>query len=362
LNSISSTFKELKGMQDVRVGLIGYGFSASTFHAPLLAAIKGFRITGVSSSRPESVLKDLPEAAAEADHSALIQRKDVDLIIITAPNEAHFPLAKEALEAGKHVVVEKPFVLTYEEGKQLIDIARSKGVLLSVYHNRRWDNDFLTLQDIISSGKLGRVFTYEAHYDRYRREVRDRWRERAIPGSGLLYDLGAHLIDQALVLFGKPQAVTGDILSQREGAQADDYFHITLKYDRLRVILHSGMLVKEPGPHFLVHGDKGSFSKYGIDSQEETLKGGGGPHSPFYGEDTEENFGTLVWEDHNGMTVKEVVRTIPGRYQAYYEGIYASIVSGAPSPVSAEDALSVIAVIESARLSSLEQRTVPFDK
>ncbi|WP_410512551.1 oxidoreductase [Paenibacillus sp. BR2-3] len=347
-------------MHIVRVGLIGYGFSASTFHAPLLGAINGFRISAVSSSKPELVTRDLPDAVVEIEPSALIQRKDVDLVIITAPNEAHFPLAKEALEAGKHVVVEKPFVLTYKEGEQLIQLARSKGVLLSVYHNRRWDNDFLTLQDIISSGRLGRIFTYEAHYDRYRREVRDRWRERGIPGAGLLYDLGAHLIDQALVLFGKPQSVTGDILSQREGAQADDYFHITLKYERLRVILHSGMLVKEPGPHFLVHGDKGSFSKYGIDSQEETLKGGGGPGSPYYGEDREENFGTLVWENKNGLTLKETIHTVPGRYHSYYEGIYNSIVSGAPSPVSAEDALNVIAVIECARLSSDEQRSVPF--
>ncbi|KGE20477.1 oxidoreductase [Paenibacillus wynnii] len=347
-------------MHNVRIGLIGYGFSASTFHAPLLGTINGFRITAVSSSKPELVKKDLPEAVVESDPSVLIHRKDVDLVIITAPNEAHFPLAKEALEAGKHVVVEKPFVLTYAEGKQLINLARSKGVLLSVYHNRRWDNDFLTLQEIIGSGRLGRVFTYEAHFDRYRREVRDRWRERGIPGAGLLYDLGAHLIDQALVLFGIPQYVTGDILSQREGAQADDYFHITLKYGRLRVILHSSMLVKEPGPHFLVHGDKGSFSKYGLDSQEETLKGGGRPGSPFYGEDPEENFGMLVWENKSGLTVRENVRTLPGRYQDYYKGIYNSIVSGAPSPVSAEEALNVIAVIECVQLSSSEQRTLPF--
>ncbi|MDQ0192109.1 oxidoreductase [Paenibacillus wynnii] len=347
-------------MHNVRVGLIGYGFSASTFHAPLLGTISGFRITAVSSSKPELVKKDLPEAVVESEHSILIHRKDVDLIIITAPNEAHFPLAKEALEAGKHVVVEKPFVLTYAQGKELIDLARSKGVLLSVYHNRRWDNDFLTLREIIDSGRLGRVFTYEAHFDRYRREVRDRWRERGIPGSGLLYDLGAHLIDQALVLFGNPQYVIGDILSQREGAQADDYFHITLKYDRLRVILHSSMLVKEPGPHFLVHGDKGSFSKYGLDSQEETLKGGGRPGSPFYGEDSEENFGMLVWENKSGLTVRESVRTLPGRYQDYYKGIYSSIVSGAPSPVSAEEALNVIAVIECAQLSNNEHRTLPF--
>ena len=347
-------------MHNVQVGLIGYGFSASTFHVPLLSTISGFRITAVSSSRPELVEKDLPAAVVESDPSSLIQRKDVDLIIITAPNEAHFPLAKEALEAGKHVVVEKPFVLTYAQGKELIDLATRKGVILSVYHNRRWDNDFLTLQGIIESGKLGRIFTYEAHFDRYRREVRDRWRERGIPGAGLLYDLGAHLIDQALVLFGLPLSVTADILSQREGAQADDYFHITLKYDRLRVILHSGMLVMEPGPHFLVHGDKGSFSKYGLDSQEETLKGGGKPGSPFYGEDPEENFGMLVYENNNGVTVRKSIRTIPGRYQDYYQGIYQSIGSGVPAPVSAEEAVNVIAVIECALLSNKEQRSIPF--
>lgn len=347
-------------MHNVRVGLIGYGFSASTFHAPLLGAVEGFVISAVSSSKPHLVNRDLPGAAVESSPSELIRRKDVDLIIITAPNDAHFPLAKEALEAGKHVVVEKPFVLTIDEGKQLIELARSRGVLLSVYHNRRWDNDFLTLQEIIRSGRLGKIFTYEAHYDRYRREVRDRWRERAIPGSGLLYDLGAHLIDQALVLFGIPQFVTADILSQRDHAQADDYFHITLKYERLRVILHSGMLVKEPGPHFLVHGDKGSFRKYGLDSQEETLKGGGVPGNPHYGEDDEKNFGTLVWENANGLTQRETLRTIPGCYQTYYEGIYRSVVSGTASPVSAEEALNVIAVIEFAQRSSSEQRTLPF--
>ncbi|UYZ12356.1 MULTISPECIES: oxidoreductase [Brevibacillus] len=344
-------------MKQVNVGLIGYGLSGQVFHAPVIRSVPGLKLTKVVSSRPEKVRADLPEAEVVASVDELLSDDQIELVVVAAPNTSHFPYAKQALLAGKHVVVEKPFVIRSSEAEELIRLAESRGRVLSVYHNRRWDNDFLTIKHLLQTGALGEVFLYEAHYDRYRPEVTDRWRERDLPGSGILYDLGSHLIDQALHLFGLPQTVMADVGAQRPGARTTDYFHIVLGYGSLRVILHAGSLVRQPGPRFQIHGDKGSFVKYGLDPQEDALRAGLIPGGPEWGRDREETYGQLTLSVGE-LNVSGSVETIPGAYQTYYQQMYEAIVSATPAPVSPADAMNVIRVIEWAEQSSREQRVI----
>lgn len=344
----------------IHVGLIGYGMSGAVFHAPLIRHVEGLKLSAVVSSKPEKVMRDLPEVEVISSSEELLAREDISLIVITTPNTLHYPLAKAAIASGKHVVVEKPFTVTSEEADELIDLARKQGVLLSVYHNRRWDNDFLTVRRLVESGCLGEIALYEAHYDRYRPKVRDRWREWDMPGSGTLYDLGSHLIDQTLVLFGPPRTVWADLGAQRSGAQTVDYFHLVLDYGRQKAILHSGSLVRNPGPRFQLHGEKGSFIKYGMDPQENQLKRGISPGDPGYGLDREEDYGEIA-VNLNGLTVKGRVETMPGNYSSYYEGMVKAISSNHPVPVSAEEARDVIRVIECAMRSHREKRAIVYE-
>ncbi|GGE25784.1 oxidoreductase [Marinithermofilum abyssi] len=345
----------------IRVGLVGYGLSGAVFHAPLIESVEGLKLVSVVSSRPEAVHRDYPGVSVFPALDQMLENgEEIDLVVIATPNTSHYEYAKQALTKGKHVVVEKPFTITTREAEELIELARENDVLLSVYQNRRWDNDFLTVRSLLEEGLLGELAVYEAHYDRYRPQVRDRWREREGEGSGMLYDLGSHLIDQALFLFGRPQAVTADLGAQRKKGTVVDYFHLNLDYGTLKVILHSGSLVKKQGPRFQLHGEKGSFIKYGLDPQENQLKQGKRPGDEGYGEDTEDQYGQLALE-LNGLCVDGKVPTLPGRYQSFYEGIYQSIVSGQVPPVTAEEARDTIRVIELAMQSHEEKRTIPWE-
>jgi scyllo-inositol 2-dehydrogenase (NADP+) len=311
------------------------------------------------SSQPEKVQRDFPTVTVVPTLDRLLAHEEITLVVIATPNDTHYDLAKQALAAGKHVVVDKPFVIHAAQADELIALAHKQQVVLSVFHNRRWANDFLTIRHLLQSGLLGELSTYEAHYDRYRPIVRDRWRERAQPGAGILYDLGSHLIDQALFLFGFPQAVWADVQAQRTGAQADDYFHLVLSYPRQRVILHAASLVRAPGPRFQIHGSAGSFIKYGLDSQEDALKAGKRPGDPAWGEDRAEDYGALTM-DVGEITVEGKVKTLTGHYEAFYQGIVDAITLGKPAPVSAEEARNTIKVIEGALQSHKEQRTISF--
>ncbi|WJE50992.1 oxidoreductase [Bacillus cereus] len=340
-------------MKKIGVGIVGFGFSSTTFHIPLLQTIDEFDIRAIVSSKEEVVKEALPTVEVVHTIGELVKRNDIDLVVITSPNTTHFPFVKEAIIHGKHVVVEKPFVVSVEEGEELIRLAKEHNVVVSVYHNRRFDNDFLTIKKLVEEKQIGSVYTYEAHFDRFRPHVRDRWREKNLPGSGILYDLGSHLIDQALHLFGQPDAVNADVVKQRPGAETDDYFHIVLHYGIKRVILHSSSYVKHAGPHFSVHGDKGSIIKYGMDSQEEQLKAGMKPGSAGYGEDSENNFAILETE--------EEVKPIPtevGCYEIYYKGVLDSIVNGTHPPVTAEEGLQVIRLIQAAIESSATGKVI----
>ncbi len=335
------------------VGLIGYGLAGAVFHAPLIRSVPGLKLAKIVTSRREQAAKDLPGVAVVAAVEDLFADPAINLVVIVSPSAHHYEHAQAALLAGKHVVVDKPLANTSREAGHLIQLAASRGRVLSVFQNRRWDNDFLTVQHAIKQGWLGKVFHYEVHFDRFRPDIKAGWREVPGPGAGILYDLGAHLIDQSLQLFGMPRAVTADIIAQRAGAKVEDYFHLVLDYFPLRVILHAATLVVQPGPRFLVHGDGGSFLKYGIDGQEEALKRGQRPGDPDWGADSPENYGELT---PAGRAPRRV-ETLRGGYERYYEALAACLENGGPPPVDPRDSHHGLIVIEAAQRSAAEKRT-----
>lgn len=349
-------------MKNLNVGLIGYGFAGATFHAPLIGAVPGLSLAHVASSRPEAVRAALPHARVHADAQALLAAPDLDVVVIATPNATHAPLARQALLAGKHVVVDKPFTLGVADAEELAALAARQGRQLSVFQNRRWDNDFLTVREQIAAGVLGEVHTFISTLERFRPEVRQRWREDgATPGAGILFDLGPHLIDQALLLFGRPLDVMADAFAQRPGATAPDYFHIVLRYEGgLRAILHSGMLAREPGPRFIVHGRRGTLVKHGFDPQEDALRAGRRPGSPGWGEDPESLYASLT-VDQDGAPMHSRVPTVAGAHQAYYEGLHRALTEGEPLPVATAEAVDLMRVIEAARRSAAEGRAVAIE-
>jgi scyllo-inositol 2-dehydrogenase (NADP+) len=346
-------------MKKLRAGIIGYGFSGEIFHAALLKALEEFELVKVVSSNSHKVKSHFPAVEVVSNIEDLLSDPNIDVVIVTTPNTTHYPFAKQALLAGKHVVVEKPFVNHSQEAEDLIRIAAQENKVLTVYQNRRWDNDFLTVKACIESGALGEVNFFQSNFDYYQPQVTNQWREQELEGSGKLYDLGAHLIDQALLLFGVPETISGDVLVQKENGIADDYFHIILGYGKLRVILHSGTIVKNRGPRFQVHGSKGSFIKYGLDPQADALIQGKRPGDPFWGMEHEQYYGELNI-DIGGMPLKGKIETLPGSYESFYKELYVSITENRPAPVSAADAMNTIKVIEAVKISNQEKRVLPF--
>jgi predicted dehydrogenase len=338
----------------IRVGLIGYGFAGKTFHAPLIGAVPGLSLVAVCSRDPAKVLADLPQAQVVADPIGLATSGDIDLVVIAAPNDSHVPLARAALGAHKHVVVDKPFTLDLADARELAALADRQQRLLSVFHNRRWDSDFLTVQQAIADGVIGGVAHFESHFDRFRPEVRARWREGSGPGSGVWFDLGPHLVDQALQLFGVPDRVLASLALQRVGALSDDWAHVVLEYSGLRVILHAGMLVAGGVPRFLVHGTRGSLMKRKPDPQETQLLAGMKPHAQGWGVDPD----PMLFYDGSGG--ERHIPSLTGDQSRYYAGIDAALCAGAPNPVPPVQAIAVVAVIEAALLAARSgQATVP---
>ncbi|GAB4197395.1 MAG: oxidoreductase [Roseiflexaceae bacterium] len=337
----------------IRVGLVGYGFAGRTFHAPLISATPGLRLAAIATSNPEQAHADWPEASTVSAPEALLARGDIELVVIATPNHTHAPLACAALDAGAHVVVDKPFTVTLEQAHSLEEQAAQVRRVLSVFHNRRWDSDFLTLRRLVAAGELGELALVESRFDRYRPEVRPRWREQAGPGSGLWYDLGPHLLDQVLVLFGRPDALWADIAAQRPAAQTDDYFHAVLRYGRLRVVLSASMLAVAPGPRLAAHGTRGSYTKHGLDPQEDALKAGHYPPAANWGHDPRDGELTL-W--HDGAPQVRPLPTLPGDYPAYYAGLRDAIRGQGPVPVTAAEAIAVMELIALGLRSSAERR------
>lgn len=312
----------------LHVALIGYGGAGRIFHAPLIAGVPGLQLACIVTRQRETVQRDWPAVPCVASVSAALADPRIDLVVIATPNDSHFELARAALLAGKHVVVDKPCSVTLAETDTLLTLAHQQGRVLTVFQNRRFDSDFMALQQVIQSCQLGRVVQLDSHFDRYRPTVPQRWREQNLPGSGLWFDLGPHLVDQALVLFGQPDALLLEQSMVRDGAQVNDWFHAVLRYDTaqggLRVILHANTLVAEPGPRWCAHGTRGSFTKWGLDVQEDALKSGQRPqletrdgwgHDPQAGQ-------LLRMESIPGVAAPVSVRCAaiqpPGNYLAYY--------------------------------------------
>ncbi|HED4182478.1 oxidoreductase [Enterobacter mori] len=330
----------------INIALIGYGFVGKTFHAPLIQSIEGLTLAVVSSRDEEKVKRDLPDVLVVATPEEAIQHPDVDLVVIASPNATHAPLAALALNAGKHVVVDKPFTLDMQEARELIALADEKQRLLSVFHNRRWDSDFLGIKQVIEEGRLGKVKLFESHIDRFRPEVRVRWREQNVPGSGLWFDLGPHLIDQTLQLFGLPQSVQGNIATLRDGAEINDWAHVVLNYPEHKVILHASMLVAGGTSRFTVHGDKASVVKARIDQQEAQLLAGVIPGSESWGEDSDD----MVLFDAAGDATR--LKTPKGDQRQYYINVRDALTGTIGNPVHPVEALAVMAVLEAAVRSS----------
>ena len=340
----------------LNVGILGFGYASATFHAPLIAAVPGLRLSTISSSRPNDVHAAWPNVPVCDTPEKLIARPDVDVVVVATPNHTHAPLATQALLAGKHVVVDKPFTLSAQEARDLIALAKRQDRLLSVFHNRRWDGDFMSVQALLQRQDLGRIVHFESHFDRYRPVVPQRWRDSGEPGSGLWYDLGPHLLDQALQLFGLPQTLTLDLAQQRDNSLTDDWFHAVLHYDALRVVLHASALTAQVAARFTVHGTRGSLTKFGLDTQETALKAGLRPPQTGWGVDTHPLLLTLS-DDSQKLTESQQA-CVPGDYMRYYEGIRDAVQWGRPNPVPAEAALQVMELMELGFISAKEGRRV----
>ena len=337
----------------IRVALIGYGYAGRTFHAPLIRATPGLELAAIVSSRPERVRADLPDILVVASPGEVCALPSLDLVVIATPNDTHAPIATLALHAGKHVVIDKPFTLTLDEARQVTSLARSAGRVLAVFQSRRWDGDFLAVKALIASGVLGEISHFESHFDRYRPAVRDRWRERAGPGAGLWFDLGPHLADQALQLFGLPDHVVASLAAQRPGADIDDWAHVVLEYPRLRVVLHASVVVAAPSLRFAVHGQAGSWIKYGVDAQERQLVAAltpgeaGSTASPEHAQLT---------DGANGTTSETPIPR--GDYAQFYLKLADALRGEGPNPVPPEQTLRVVAVVETALRAAAEGRAL----
>ncbi|SEF77817.1 Predicted dehydrogenase [Bryocella elongata] len=343
----------------VRVALIGYGFAGKVYHAPLIRSVPGLALAVVGSSRSEAVHADIPDTLVCTAEDAATH-PSVDLVVIATPNESHFALAATALRADKDVVVDKPFTITLAEARSLAEIARQHGRILSVFHNRRWESEVLAAKAMLESGALGEVSHYECHMDRYRPVVRERWRESAGPGAGLWFDLGPHLIDQALHLFGLPQSVNAGIATLRSAGQTDDWAHVQLNYtrngkDHLRVVLHCTLLAAGGGPRSMLHGTRASWMKYGADVQEQQLKEGMLPDDPRFGVDPDA--GILV----DGATGTRTTIPVPrGEQRRYYIQIRDAILKGQVPPISVGNAIAVMAILEASFESAARGQVLPL--
>ncbi|MGK6357139.1 oxidoreductase [Sphingomonas sp. DT-207] len=339
----------------IRTGLIGFGLGGTAFHAPLVTAVDGLDLVAVATRKAEAVAASYPNAAVTTPE-ALIADPDIALVIVSTPNDTHFPLARAALQAGKHVVIDKPFANSVEEARQLIDLAAERGRLVIPFHNRRWDSDFLTVRKLLGSGRLGEVLLFEAHWDRFRPELAQPWKESLAAGSGQLPDLGSHMIDQVLLLFGTPEAISADLAVQRVGGEVDDYFALTLHYGERRAILSSSRLIASPRPRFGIHGREGSFVKFGLDPQEAAVRAGGKVTDSAHGIEDPSIQGVLTLGDGT----RETIVSERGDYRRFYAGVAEAIRIGGPPPVRPEDALTGLELIELARRSAGEGRRLGF--
>lgn len=345
--------------QKLRTAVAGYGKAAKYFHIPFLRTLPNYELVSILQRSSNEAKDTFPELHIARSIDELLEDDSIDLVVVTTSNDTHFEFAAKAMRSGKHVVVDKPFTNTLEEATELMRIAEETGKVLSVFQNRRYASDFLTMKKIIAEGLLGDIHEFNATYDRYRPEaIPGAWREQDKPGSGVLYDLGPHLLDQTLSLFGHPSFITADIRRQRPHSQVDDYFNIWLDYGFLKVILHAGMLVREQGPRYMIQGTRGSFIKSGEDPQEARLKAGDLPLGADWGREPESSDGILHTE-LQGKVVRRTVPTEAGNYGLYYENLYMCIVEDAQLSEKPSDGYNTIRLIQLAFESSNSKKTIP---
>lgn len=340
----------------IRVALIGYGLAGKVFHAPLIRSTPGLELAIIVSSRAEEISADLPSVAVIENIDHALADITIDLVVIATPDHLHAQHTLAALAAGKHVVVDKPFAVNWPEAQIMAACATEAGRLLSVFHNRRWDADFLTLRSLIAAGELGEIRQFESHFDRYRPEVGIRWKDGR--SGGVWQDLGPHLVDQAIQLFGMPKAVLADLACQRQNDGAYDYAHVLLDHGNVKSILHITQSAPAHSLRFAVHGSRGSYIKHGIDPQEAQSKSGLTPGDPGWAVDLRE--GELTRGLPNGITHTQNIPNLPGDYLAFYREVCASIGGCGPNPVPASEALQVVAVLDAGTESTRTQSwTVP---
>jgi predicted dehydrogenase len=357
--------------REIGVGVIGYGLGGRVFHAPFVSAVPGLRLVSILQRSGDQAAKAYPTARIDHSVDDLLADKAIEVIVVSTPNETHFALAKRVLEAGKHVVIDKPFASTSEQALELGAIAKSKGVLAFPFHNRRWDGDFQTVKKLLHQGVLGRVVTFESHFDRFRPIPRENtWKEASNPANGMLFDLGPHLVDQVLALFGAPDAITASVRSDRDQTAIEDAFDITLHYPGANgkgMLAHcrTSYLACINAPRFLLHGTRGSFKKHGLDPQEPALDGGakvprlGSPE--VWLQEKESAWGRLVVApvpSDPAMLVEQNIKTELGDYRGFYANVRDAVLGAAPPAVTAEDGYRVIKLLELARKSSSEGRTL----
>lgn len=344
-------------MQKIKTALLSYGMSGKVFHAPFLNLHTGFELLGSWERSKKLIQEDYPNVKSYPSIDELLA-DDVDLVIVNTPVGTHYEYAKKVLLAGKHAVVEKAFTTTVAEAEELAKIAKDKGLKLAVFQNRRWDSDFKTVQKIINDGVLGDLVEAEFHFDRYNPLLSPKAHKETVnAGAGILKDLGPHLIDQALALFGSPKAVFGDIRMTRENSLVDDWIDLVLIYTDFRVRLKAGFFVREANPAYTIHGKKGSFLKPRGDVQEDDLKLGKKPDLASWGTESESLQG-LLHTEINGKEVREKVPTLQGNYFSFFDGVYESIANDKTEPVTAQDGVKVMQIIEAAIASAAQQKVI----
>ena len=348
----------------VRVAVIGFGLAGQAFHAAVIRGVEGMELACILERKGSKAQEKYPDVRVARNLDELLSDPSIQLCVIATPNDSHFEFAKACLLAGRDVVVDKPFAPTMRECEELVKLAAQQGKLITVYQDRRFDGDFSTVKKLVRSQRLGTIVEYECRYDRFRLEPRpNAWKERAdLPGAGVLFDLGPHVIDQALILFGEPQSITASAFNQRETSQIDDAFDVCMEYPGMRAMLRARIIAFAPGPHFLIHGTKGSFVKYGMDPQEPRLRSGDVPSGTDWGEDwgeePEETWGTLSLVGEASIKVK----TDRGDYRGFYANVRDAIEKKTPLEVPPEQALRTMRAVLLAHKSSREKRTVGWSE
>ena len=350
-------------LSEIGVGLIGFGLAGRSFHAPVIRAVPGLRLVAILQRSGLEAAEMYPDVRIVRSVEELLSIDGIRLIVIATPNETHAPLAKKCLASGRDVIVDKPFATSYQEAAELVQFAKECGRLVTVYQNRRFDGDFQALQQLVRSGTLGRIVRFETNYDRFRPKLKaNAWREKVAPGAGVLFDIGPHLIDHAMLLFGRPAAITADVRIEREGGLADDAFDITFHHpDGIRAVLSSNILAATQRPRFLLFGTEGAFLKQTFDPQENNLRRGEIPKDTPWGLEPEENWGLLTLSD--GITFTQ--RRIPSAlcdYRDYYANIRDVLFGKAEPFVTTQQALNVMRALELVRESSASHCTIPWSE